>query len=76
MNSIENLKSTESKKLFKIFKSSRMQNLNIFGAKKSLLFEFTSLSGVWKIEKLFTGPGPHVSGPFLFDCPGWSPGPV
>jgi hypothetical protein len=59
---------TQWRKTFKIFKSSRMQCLNIF--------EFTCLSGVWKFENYLTGPGPHVSGLCAFDRPGWSPGPT
>jgi hypothetical protein len=55
MNSVENLKSTQRRKLFKIFKSSRMQSLNIFGAREGFTFEFTSLSGVWKFENHLTG---------------------
>jgi hypothetical protein len=57
-------------------KISSMKSFNIFGAREGFLFEFTRLSGVWKFEKLFSGPGPDVSGPFPFDHPGWSPGPV
>jgi hypothetical protein len=67
MNSVENLKSTQCRKLFKIFKSSYIQSFNIFGAREGFLSEFKSLSEVWKFEKLFNGPGPHVSGMFLFD---------
>jgi hypothetical protein len=61
MNCVENLKSTQWRKLFKLFNSSGMQSLNIFGVTECFLFEFTSLSGVWKFEKLFSGSGPHVS---------------
>jgi hypothetical protein len=76
MNLVDNLKSTQCKKLFITLKSSHVQSLNIFGARQGLLFEFTCLIGVWKFEKLFSGPGPHVSGSFLLDCPGRLPGPV
>jgi hypothetical protein len=68
MNHVETLKLTQWRKTFKIFKSSRMQSLNIF--------EFTCLSGVWKFENYLTGPGPHVSGLCAFDRPGRSPGPT
>jgi hypothetical protein len=62
--------------LFRIFKSSLMQGLNIYGEGEGFLFEFTSLSRVWKFEKSFDGLGPQVSGPFPFDRPGRSPSPV
>jgi hypothetical protein len=42
MNYVENLKSTQLRNLFRIFKSSNMQSLNIFGAKEGFLFEFQS----------------------------------
>jgi hypothetical protein len=76
MNSVENLKPSQWIKLFKAFKSSRIQSLNIFGVWKGFLFEFPSLSGVWKFEKLFSGAIPHVNGPFPFNRLGRSPGPV
>jgi hypothetical protein len=76
MNSVENLKSTQWRKFFKLFKSSSMQCLNIFGAREGFLFEITSLSGVWKFCKSFNGPGPHVSDPFPFDHTGRSPSPA
>jgi hypothetical protein len=53
MNSIENLKSTQLRKLFKVFKSRSMQSSNIFRARKNFLFEFANLSGVWKLEIIF-----------------------
>jgi hypothetical protein len=53
MNYVENLKSTQLRKLFKIFKSSSMQSLNIFWSRESFLFEFATLCGVWKIENRF-----------------------
>jgi hypothetical protein len=53
MNSIDKLKSTQLRKLFKIFNSSSMQSLNIFGAMESFLFKFVSLSRVWKFGNLF-----------------------
>jgi hypothetical protein len=43
MNSNENLKSTQLRKLFKIFNSDE-----IFGAREGFLFDFASLRGVWK----------------------------
>jgi hypothetical protein len=58
MNSLDNLKLTQLRKLFKIFKYSDMQSLNIFRAKESFLFEFANLSGVWKFENLFYRAGP------------------
>jgi hypothetical protein len=76
MNSVENLKSAQWRHLFRIFKFSSMQSFNIFVARKGFLFEFANLSGVRKFENYLTGPGPHVSDPFLFDRPGWSPGPT
>jgi hypothetical protein len=76
MNSVENLKSTQWRKFFKLFKSSSMQCLNIFGARGGFLFEITSLSGVWKFCKSFNGSGPHVSDPFPFDHTGRSPSPA
>jgi hypothetical protein len=76
MNYVENLKLTQWKKLFKILKYSDKQSLNIFGVSECFLFEFTSMSGVWKFEKLFNGPGRHVSSPFLFDRLGQPPGPT
>jgi hypothetical protein len=41
-------------KLFKVFKSIHMQSFNIFGARDGFLFEFTSLSRVWKFENHLT----------------------
>jgi hypothetical protein len=76
MNSVENLKSAQWRHLFRIFKFSSMQSFNIFVARKGFLFEFANLSGVRKFENYLTGPGPHVSDPFLFDRLGWSPGPT
>jgi hypothetical protein len=70
INSVDNLKTTQWKTLFKTFHSSGMQSSNIFGVREGFLFEFTNLSGVWKFEKLFNGPGPHVSDPFPFDHSG------
>jgi hypothetical protein len=43
-----------------------MQSLNIFEAREGFLFEFASLSGVWKFGNLFYGLGPPVSGPRRF----------
>jgi hypothetical protein len=74
MNYVENLKLAQWRTLFKLFKYSRMQSFNIFGARGDLLFEFASLSRVWKLENYLIRPGPHVSGPFLFDRPGLLPG--
>jgi hypothetical protein len=53
MNSVDNFKSTKLRKLFRILKSSSMQSLNIFRAREGFLFEFASLSGVWKFENIF-----------------------
>jgi hypothetical protein len=68
--------STQSRKLFKILKSSLKEGLNIFGAREVFLFDFASLSGVWKFENYLTWLGPHVSGLFPFDCPGRLPDPT
>jgi hypothetical protein len=76
MNSVKILKSTQLRQLFKIFQTRCMQSLKIFAAWEGFLFEFASLSGVWKFENYLTGPGPHVSDPFPFDRPGRSPSPV
>jgi hypothetical protein len=51
MNSVENLMSTQLNKLFRIFKSSIIQSLNIFGAKKNFHFEFTNFCWVWILEE-------------------------
>jgi hypothetical protein len=45
MHSVGNLKSTQLIKLFKIFKSSAMKSLSIFGHWKGLHFEFQILEG-------------------------------
>jgi hypothetical protein len=55
MNYVENLKSDQWRKLFNIYNSSSLQCLNIFGAREDFLFEFTSLSGVWKFGNHLTG---------------------
>jgi hypothetical protein len=55
MNSVENLKSDQWRKLFNIYNSSSLQQLNIFGAREDFLSEFTSLSGVWKFGNHLTG---------------------
>jgi hypothetical protein len=60
MNYVENLNSAQRIKLFKIFKYIRMQILNIFGAWESFVFEFTSLSRVWKFENHLMGRA-HMS---------------
>jgi hypothetical protein len=76
LNYIWNLKLIQWRKLCKIFKSSRMQSLNIFGVGERFLFEFSSLSGVSKFENYLTRPGPHVSGLFSFDRLEQSPSPT
>jgi hypothetical protein len=43
MNSVVNLMSIQLRKLFKIFKSSIMQGLSIFGAMEGIYFEITNL---------------------------------
>jgi hypothetical protein len=63
MNSIENLKSTQLRKLFKVFKSRSMQSSNIFRARKNFLFEFANLSGVWKLEIIFYEARPTCQQP-------------
>jgi hypothetical protein len=63
MNCVENLNSIQLGKMFKIFKSSSMQSLNIFRVWDSFLFEIASLSGVWKLEKLFYQAGPTSQRP-------------
>jgi hypothetical protein len=70
MNYVENLKLTQLRKWFKIFSS-------ICGAREGFLFEFASLSGVWKFERIFLLGRAHLSvARFHFDCPGWSPSPT
>jgi hypothetical protein len=76
LNYIWNLKLTQCRNLCKIFKSSRMKSLNIFGVGERFLFEFSSLSGVSKFENYLTRPGPHVSGLFSFDRSEQSPSPT
>jgi hypothetical protein len=63
MNFVENLKSTQFIKLFKIFKSSSMKSLNIFRVREGFLFEFANLSGVRKFENLFYRAGPTSQWP-------------
>jgi hypothetical protein len=63
MNPVNNLKSTQLRKLFKLFKYHCMQSLNIFGARESFLFEFASLSRVWKFENRFFWVGPTCQRP-------------
>jgi hypothetical protein len=58
MNYVENLKSNQWRKLFEIFKSSSMQSLNIFVVGEGFLFEFASLSEVWKFKNIFYWAGP------------------
>jgi hypothetical protein len=43
MNPVWNLKSTQYINLLKIFKSSLMQSLNIFGTRESICFKFQTL---------------------------------
>jgi hypothetical protein len=43
MNYVGNIKSTQLRKLFKIFISSLMSSLNIFRHEEGLLFEFQTL---------------------------------
>jgi hypothetical protein len=50
-------------KVVQNFKSSRMQSLNMFGRRECFLFEFESLSGVWKFENLFDRAGPTSQRP-------------
>jgi hypothetical protein len=52
MISVGNLKSTQFKKLLKIFDSSLMQSLRICGAMEGVHFEFTCSSLFWKIGKI------------------------
>jgi hypothetical protein len=63
MNSVDNFKSTKLRKLFRILKSSSMQSLNIFRAREGFLFEFASLSGVWKFENIFCWARPTYQRP-------------
>jgi hypothetical protein len=46
MNSVGNLKSTQLQKLFRIFNSSLMQSLSIFGRREGICFEFQSLERI------------------------------
>jgi hypothetical protein len=67
MHFVENLKSIQLRDLIRMLKSSPMQNFNIFKAREGYLFQFANLSGVWNFGGIFfTGPGTHVSSPFLF----------
>jgi hypothetical protein len=63
MNFVENLKSTQLKKLLKIFKSSGMESFNIFGPSEGFLYEFANLSGVWKFENVFNQARPTCQRP-------------
>jgi hypothetical protein len=49
-----------------MYKSRSVQSFSIFGSREGFIFEFTILSGVWKIEKKNTRPGPPVSCPHGF----------
>jgi hypothetical protein len=46
MNYDDNLKSTQLRKLFRIFNSRSIQNLNIFGAREGFQFKVTNLSWI------------------------------
>jgi hypothetical protein len=72
MNSVDNLKSTQLRKLFKICNSISMQCLNIFEGWEAFLFEFTNLSGVWKFERIFLLGQAHL----LAACSHWSRSPL
>jgi hypothetical protein len=63
MNYVEKLKSTQFRNLFKISKCSRMQSFNIFSGREGFLFEFVSLSGVWKFKNIFNRAGPTCQQP-------------
>jgi hypothetical protein len=72
MNYAENLKLTQWRNLFTIFKSSSVQSFNIFGVQEGFVFEFISLSGVWKFGNLFYWAGPTSQQPTLVsNCACW-----
>jgi hypothetical protein len=55
-------------KLFRKLKYSPMQNLNIFWAMEGFHFQFVNLSWIRNLkEYFFTGPGPPVRGPTVFN---------
>jgi hypothetical protein len=61
MWSIGNLKSTQLRKLFQIFKSNLMKSLNNFGPWEGTRFEFTCFSWFWILENLSTGSSPQAA---------------
>jgi hypothetical protein len=64
MNSVENLKLIQLRRLLKIFKSSRMQSLNIFRTQEGFLLNL-QVGEEFEIQRRFlSGPGPPVSGSF------------
>jgi hypothetical protein len=77
MNFVDNLKSTQLRKLFKIFKSTKIKKFEYVWSRKGLPFEFASWRGVWNPEKIFNWAGPTCQWPvFTFDHPGPLPGPA
>jgi hypothetical protein len=59
INYVENLKLTQLRKLFRIFQSSPIQSLNIFGVREDQVLYFTNLSKFELIENhWFNGLGP------------------
>jgi hypothetical protein len=66
MNYVENLRSTQLRKLFKIFKSSITQSLNIFKEREGLHFEFICFCWVWILEENLNWAGPTCQRPISF----------
>jgi hypothetical protein len=61
MTSVGILKWPQLMKLLRIFGSSLMRTLSIFGAIEVVHFEFINLSCFWKFGKISNWLGPHVS---------------
>jgi hypothetical protein len=61
MNSVDNLKSTQLRKVFIIYKFRHLQSFDIFGVRQGLCFEFKILGQFWKLEIFTVALGPPVS---------------
>jgi hypothetical protein len=61
MNSVDNLKSTQLRKVFRIYKFRHLQSFDIFGVRQGLCFEFKILGQFWKLEIFTVALGPPVS---------------
>jgi hypothetical protein len=64
MSSIGNMKLTQLRKLFRIFRSSLMESLSICGAMEGTRFEFTISSYFWKIGEFPDRAGKPISASF------------